>query len=45
MVDLLLMSVQLHPHAVDRLIERGATEAEVVDTVEQGNRSLRSLEG
>jgi hypothetical protein len=32
------MSVRLHPHAVDRLPERGATEAELVATVEQGER-------
>lgn len=32
------MSVRLHPHAVERLVERGATEAEVVATVEQGER-------
>lgn len=30
------MSVRLHPHATDRLEERGATEAEVVATVEGG---------
>ncbi len=27
------MSVRLHPHAQARLIERGATEAEVIATV------------
>lgn len=32
------MTVRLHPHAQDRLAERGATEAEVVATVEQGER-------
>lgn len=30
------MSVRLHPHAQARLIERGATEAEVITTVEGG---------
>ncbi|MEG4073383.1 hypothetical protein QUA30_11885 [Microcoleus sp. Pol14C2] len=30
------MSVRLHPHAQARLIERGATEAEVIATVESG---------
>ena len=30
------MAVRLHPHAVDRLSERGATEAEIVATVETG---------
>ncbi len=30
------MSVRLHPHALERLAERGATEQEVVATVEQG---------
>lgn len=32
------MSVRLHPHARDRLEERGATEAEVVATVSEGER-------
>jgi hypothetical protein len=32
------MSVRLHPHAVERLPERGATEAEIQATVEQGER-------
>ena len=32
------MKVRLHPHAVARLAERGATEAEVVGTVEEGER-------
>ncbi len=32
------MSVRLHPHAVARMTERGATEAEVVATVEHGER-------
>ena len=31
-----LMSVRLHPHAVERLVERGATETEVIATVEGG---------
>jgi hypothetical protein len=30
------VSVILHPHARSRLIERGATEAEVIATVESG---------
>ena len=30
------MKIRLHPHAQGRLAERGATEAEVVATVEQG---------
>ncbi len=30
------MSVRLHPHAQVRLIERGATEEEVIATVENG---------
>jgi hypothetical protein len=30
--------VRLHPHATARLAERGATDAEVVATVEQGER-------
>ena len=32
------MTVRLHSHAQDRLAERGATEAEIVATVEQGER-------
>jgi hypothetical protein len=32
------VTVRLHPHAVDRLAERGATEAEVRTTVETGER-------
>ncbi len=30
------MKIRLHPHAQGRLAERGATEAEVIATVEQG---------
>jgi len=32
------MNVRLHPHAQDRLAERGATEAEVVATVAESER-------
>jgi hypothetical protein len=32
------MDVRLHPHAVQRLDERGATEAEAIATVESGER-------
>lgn len=32
------MKVRLHSHARDRLLERGATEEEVVATVERGER-------
>lgn len=32
------MAVLLHPHAVDRMEERGATENEVRLSVEQGER-------
>ncbi len=32
------MGVRLHPHARERLLERGATESEVIDTVELGER-------
>ncbi len=32
------MTVRLHPHAVARVSERGAAEAEVVATVEHGER-------
>jgi hypothetical protein len=33
------MNVRVHPHARDRLGERGVTEAQVVSTVESGTRS------
>jgi hypothetical protein len=32
------MIVRLHPHAAQRVLERGATEAEVIATVEIGER-------
>ncbi len=32
------MSVRLHPHARSRLPERGATEKEVIETVERGTQ-------
>ena len=32
------MKVTLHPHAKDRLVERGATEAEVIATVSSGEQ-------
>jgi hypothetical protein len=32
------MSVRIHPHARARMVERGATEAEVITTVEQGEQ-------
>jgi hypothetical protein len=32
------MNVRLHPHARQRLIERGATEPEVIAAVESGER-------
>ncbi len=32
------MAVRLHPHALERLPERGATQAEVVATVNGGER-------
>lgn len=32
------MHVELHPHARERLSERGATQAEVIDTVLHGER-------
>ncbi len=30
--------IRLHPHALERLAERGATEAEVLATVQAGER-------
>ena len=32
------MNVRMHPHAHERLAERGATEPEVIATVEWGER-------
>jgi hypothetical protein len=32
------MNVRFHPHARERLAERGATEMEVVTTIETGER-------
>lgn len=32
------MSIKIHPHARARLQERGATEAEVIQTVENGEQ-------
>jgi hypothetical protein len=32
------VAVRLHPHAVERLTERGATRAEVVATIVQGEQ-------
>ena len=33
------MTVSIHPHAQARLVERGATVQEVIETVEQGQSS------
>ena len=32
------MEIRFHPHALERLAERGATEDEVVSTIEAGER-------
>lgn len=32
------MEIRIHPHAQARLVERGATEAEVIETVREGER-------
>ena len=32
------MKIRLHPHALERIVERGATEDEVHATVESGER-------
>lgn len=32
------MAVRFHPHATERMAERGATQAEAAATVEQGER-------
>lgn len=32
------MAIRLHPHAKERALERGATEAEVIATVEKGEQ-------
>jgi hypothetical protein len=33
------MAIRLHTHARTRLVERGATESEVIETVEKGELS------
>jgi len=37
------MTIRLHPHARERLTERGGTEAEVFATVEEGERFAAKL--
>jgi len=32
------VDIRLHPHALERLVERGATEDEVINTVAGGER-------
>lgn len=32
------MKVRFHPHAIERMLERGASEEEVAETVQQGER-------
>lgn len=32
------MEIQFHPHAVERMTERGSTKQEVISTVEQGEQ-------
>ena len=39
------MSVRLHPHVKERLTERGATEDEVIVTIETGETFPQSLDG
>ena len=39
------MSIRLHPHARERLNERGATEDEVIVTIETAKPSPQSLDG
>jgi hypothetical protein len=34
------MEFRIHPHAQERMIERGASEKEVICTVEQGEQFL-----
>lgn len=38
------MNIRLHPHALTRLAERGASEAEVLDTVKTGESFPVKLE-
>jgi len=38
------MTVRLHPHALDRLAERGAEASEVISTVEGGERFPAKLD-
>lgn len=32
------IKIQFHPHALERMVERGATESEVVETVRHGEQ-------
>ena len=32
------MRIEFHPHALERMAERGATEADVIATIESGER-------
>jgi len=32
------MAVQFHPHALERMVERGTTEEEVIKAVEKGEK-------
>lgn len=32
------MNIRFHPHALDRMAERGATEAEVIATIRNGEQ-------
>jgi len=37
------MTIRLHPHAIDRLAERGATEEEVHATIQAGEQFLPNM--
>jgi hypothetical protein len=33
-----MISIRIHPHAVERMSERGATEREVLETIQNGEQ-------
>ncbi|MCX5906348.1 MAG: hypothetical protein NTY64_03935 [Deltaproteobacteria bacterium] len=37
------MDVKIHPHAYERMIERGATETEVIAAVPEASNFLRNM--
>jgi len=38
------MNIQFHPHAKERMSERGASEAEVIATIQDGERFIAKFD-